>query len=229
VLSGWLDPPGKCLVRELNNTHFGNAAWRTLEEGGIRMYMHETRAWPIGHYPHPACGAGKRALIQTKQLRRLQVLWRRWSGSLGLLPESDRRLRHYYIQILTQGRASETRELRETDAAQVIQWLDEMVRGAEIPQRYAAGTAGRRGFPEQRHVQPGRAAWRALWSCAETLGMERPDLERFIRRHYAGVGLRGLADLRTMADLNRVLWGLKAIGRRRHAPRRFAQEEKWAA
>lgn len=193
------------------------------------MYMHETRTWPIVRYPHPACGAGKTAPIQTKQLRRLQALWRRWSGSLGLLPESDRRLRHYYIQLLTQGRASETRELRGTDAAQVIQWLDEMVRGAEIPQRYAAGTAGRRGYPEQRHVQPGSAAWRALWSCAERLGMERPDLERFIRRHYAGVGLRSVADLRTMADLNRVLWGLKEIARRRREPRSFSHAEKRAA
>lgn len=59
--------------------------------------------------------------------------------------------------------------------------------------------------------------------------MERPDLERFIRQHYARVGLRGLADLRTMADLNRVLWGLKAIARRRRDPARLAQEEKRAA
>jgi hypothetical protein len=59
--------------------------------------------------------------------------------------------------------------------------------------------------------------------------MERPDLERFIRRHYGGLGLRSLADLRTMADLNRVLWGLRAIERRRREHGRFAHTEKLAA
>jgi hypothetical protein len=159
----------------------------------------------------------------------LHALWRRWAGKLGLQREADRQLRHYYIQILTQGRASETLGLGETDAAHVIQWLSSLVRRTEFPQHEAAGTAGRRGFPEQRQVQPSSTAWGALWSCAETLGMERADLERFIRRHYAHVGLQGLADLRTMADLNRVLWGLKAMARRRRDPRSFAPALKLAA
>jgi hypothetical protein len=64
---------------------------------------------------------------------------------------------------------------------------------------------------------------------AKALGMERLALERFIRRHYAGVGLRSLADLRTMADLNRVLWGLKAVARRRREAERSSYAEKLAA
>ena len=153
--------------------------------------------------------------MQPRQLRRLQALWRSWGGSLGLLPEADQQLRHYYIQIITQGRASRTLELCEADAGQVIQWLRNRVRHAHGAQNYAAGTAGRRGYPEYPDVEPGVAAWSTLWGCAKALGMERSDLERFIRRHYAGAGLRNLADLRTMADLNRVLWGLKAVARRR--------------
>jgi hypothetical protein len=47
--------------------------------------------------------------------------------------------------------------------------------------------------------------------------MGREKLEKFIRRHYGGIGLRSLQDLRTMADLNRVLWGLKAMLRHRSA------------
>ena len=175
------------------------------------------------------CRGGKIPPIRTKQLRRLHALWRRWTGKLGLQREADRQLRHYYIQILTQGRASETLGLGETDAAHVIQWLSNLVRRAEFPQHEAAGTAGRRGYPEQRQVQPNSTAWGALWSCAKTLGMERSDLERFIRRHYAHAGLQGLADLRTMADLNRVLWGLKAMARRRLEARSFPLAEKWAA
>ena len=167
--------------------------------------------------------------IGPKQLRRLHALWCQWTGSLGLLPAADRQLRHYYIGSITRGRAGQTRELTEFDAAQVIQWLTKRVRESDAAKHYAAGTAGRRGYPEQRAVPPSSAAWRALWGCAAALGMKRSDLDSFIRRHYAGAGLHGLADLHTMADLNRVLWGLKAIVRRGREPRRFAHAEKRAA
>ena len=44
--------------------------------------------------------------------------------------------------------------------------------------------------------------------------MDRAQLDLFIAAHYSRFGLHSIADLRTMADLNRVLWGLKAILRR---------------
>jgi hypothetical protein len=120
-------------------------------------------------------------------------------------------------------------ELREADAAQVIQRLRDRLRHAEVAQNYAAGTAGRRGYPEYRDLKPSLMAWTALWGAAKALGMDRAALERFIRRHYGGLGLRSLADLRTMADLNRVLWGLKAIGRRSRDRGLFSRTEKLAA
>jgi hypothetical protein len=191
---------------------------------------HRTRNRPILLRHHPTDRKQSPDPMQARQLRRLQALWRRWGGSLGLLPEADQQLRHYYIQLITQGRANTTRDLNGTDADQVIQWLRERLRHAEVAQNYAAGTAGRRGYPEHPKVQPGVAAWSALWGCAQALGMERPALERFIRRHYSGLGLRSLSDLRTMADLNRVLWGLKAIARRRRDNSRSSHvEEKRAA
>jgi hypothetical protein len=194
------------------------------------MYLvHPTRKRPILLRQHPTHREENTGPMQPRQLRRLQALWRHWGGSLGLLPEADQQLRHYYIQLLTQGRAGKTLELDEADADQVIQWLRDRLRHAEVAQNYAAGTAGRRGYPEYPQVQPGVAAWSALWGSAKALGMERPALERFIRRHYAGVGLRSLADLRTMADLNRVLWGLKAVARRRRETTRFSHTAKLAA
>jgi len=164
--------------------------------------------------------------IQSKQLRRLHALWRRWTRSLTLSPDANRQLRHYYIWLITHYQCSETKALTERQAAKVIQWF---VRRVEAEQNYVAGTAGRRGFPEYRRILPNRAAWRTLWNCAAAIGMERHDLESFIRRHYAGVGLRGLADLRTMADLNRVLWGLKAMLRNRNKSIRFPNPQKRAA
>jgi hypothetical protein len=107
--------------------------------------------------------------------------------------------------------------------------LRDRLRHAEAADNYVAGTAGRRGYPERPQVPPSAAAWSAFWGCAKALGMERADLDRFIRRHYAGIGLRRLSDLRTMADLNRVLWGLKAILSRGRKPHRSLQIEKRAA
>lgn len=162
--------------------------------------------------------------INRKQLRRLHGLWHRWSGRLRLPREADRRLRHYYIELFTDGRVRETRELSERDAVLVIEWLAKLTHQAEIRLNRAAGTAGRHGYPERVRMAPNSAAWRALWGCAAELGMERAALESFVRRHYGGVGLHGLDDIRSMADLNRVLWGLKAMLRRRQVkgPSRLA-------
>ena len=152
--------------------------------------------------------------ILPAQLRRLQALWHEWTSALELPPDRDRTLRHYYVERFTGGRAAETKELDIEGAARVIAWLEKLVRRSTPRHRRAAGTAGRRSYPEQRRVHPNGAAWGALWSTARGLGMDRDRLERFINTHYSGVGLHGLDDLHTMADLNRVLWGLKAMLRR---------------
>jgi hypothetical protein len=153
--------------------------------------------------------------LHPKQLRRLHALWRRWTSRLALSPEQDRRLRHYYVWLLTRYQCSQTKALSQPQAARVIEWLARRVRQREARRDYAAGTAGRQGYPEQRRVPPSAAAWRALWGCAAALGMSRADLDSFIRHRYGRAGLRGIADLRAMADLNRVLWGLKAMLRHR--------------
>ncbi|MBI3933551.1 MAG: hypothetical protein HY316_02595 [Acidobacteria bacterium] len=176
-----------------------------------------------------AVRSDKHKPIQPKQLRRLHALWHRWTGRLKLSPEADRQLRHYYIWLLTQYQCAETKALTEAEAALVIEWLARLVRQTEASQNYVAGTAGRQGYPERRRVPPSPAAWRALWGCAAELHMERSDLDHFIRRHYAGAGLGGLADLHTMADLNRVLWGLKAMLRHGEKSRRFPNPGKRAA
>lgn len=126
------------------------------------------------------------------------------------------------MQLFSEGRAHQTGELKHADAARVIAWLERLAsspraRRARRAENQAAGTAGRHDFPEQRRAPPNAAAWRALWAVAGALGMDRQRLERFIGKHYAGVGLRRIGDLHTMADINRVLWGLKAMLRRKSA------------
>ncbi len=168
--------------------------------------------------------------ISKAQIRRLQLLWRRWTASLRLAPESDRRLRHYYVKLFSDSRACETKQLTRADAAQLIARLERLAGPWRVVQDRAAGTAGRRGFPERRRIRPNPAAWHAFWGAAAALGMNRRRLDEFIHHHYAGVGLDSLRDLRTMADLNRVLWGLKAMLRRRAgAKHRPHDREKKAA
>jgi hypothetical protein len=167
--------------------------------------------------------------LRRDQLRRLHGLWHRWTARLGLSREADRELRHYYILCFTGGNARETLDLTEADAALVIEWLAKLVHRANVRLNKAAGTAGRHGYPERARLTPDTAAWRALWACASALGMDRARLENFIREHYASVGLHGLDDLHTMADLNRVLWGLKAILRRKPRRKLLHQTLKWAA
>jgi hypothetical protein len=167
--------------------------------------------------------------IQAKQLRRLHALWRRWMGHTDLSKDSDRRLRHYYVGLFTGFQCADTKALTQDQAIRVIHWLTRLVRAAEARQNYIAGTAGRQGFPEQRQTAASQAAWSALLGCAAALGMSRADLDRFIRRHYGRAGLTGLAELRSMADLNRVLWGLKAMLQRRTRSRRASDPERRAA
>lgn len=152
--------------------------------------------------------------ISRAQLRRLQVLWRRWAGHLGLSRDADRDLRHYFVERFTEGRAKTTSALTSVDAAHVIAELEQLTGSAPVENKFAEGTAGRHDFPEQREVPASGVAWAALWACARELHMGRADLDLFIRQHYLSKGLRGLADIHSMADLNRVLWGLKAILRR---------------
>ena len=164
--------------------------------------------------------------INPSQLRALQVLWRLWTWNLKLAIPQTQRLRHYYVALWTAGRARQTRQLTQGDAGKVISWLQRLAGGDRTKLNLAAGTAGRHGFPERRRVRPNVAAWRALWQCARALEMDRFRLERFIREHYGARGLMGLDDLHTMADLNRVLWGMKAILRRgRTSGRRGAQKK----
>ncbi len=164
--------------------------------------------------------------MSRSQLRRLQALWHEWTRPLRLGRRADRELRHYYIERFTGGRASTTKDLTNVDAARVIEKLERLVDAASAKYNDAAGMAGRHGYPEWRRVPPTAAAWQALWACVHELGMDRGQLDLFIRRHYISRDLRGLADIHSMADLNRVLWGLKAIVRRAPRVRRAASYQR---
>ena len=72
--------------------------------------------------------------INLAQVQRLQALWHHWTARLGLEPEADRRLRHYYVELFSGGgRAAETKQLTRADAARVIAWLELLSRRRARP------------------------------------------------------------------------------------------------
>src|SRR6267378_191276 len=84
--------------------------------------------------------------ISLAQVQRLQALWHHWTARLGLEPEADRRLRHYYVELFSGGRAAETKQLTRADAARVIAWLELLSRRRARAENQAAGTAGAAWF-----------------------------------------------------------------------------------
>ncbi len=181
--------------------------------------------------------------ISTPQLRMLHALWRRWMGPHVPDVERSRELRHVYIEIVTQGRARTTAELTRTDANWVIGLLGralrspsgkraelsppEILAGKPIRDRrlaFFAGTAGRHGYEKQTPVPAPAESLALLLAYARSVGMTRPRLDRFIAKRFRIRGLRSFADIRTLADCNAVLWGLKSMFRRqrRSPPRRAA-------
>lgn len=158
------------------------------------------------------------APMTAAQRRRLQMLWHRWVDTLHLMKERDRELRHAYIKVVTRGRACKTNQLTAADAALVVRRLKRALRAARgAAYNYVLGTAGRHEYEEHPEVFVAPYALRLLDRYAAALQMTPAALDRFITARYAGVGLRSRRDLRTVADLNRVLWGLKALVRRRRA------------
>ncbi len=80
---------------------------------------------------------------------------------------------------------------------------------------FFAGTAGRRGYEKQRPVPVPAESLALLLRYAEAVGMTRTRLDRFIATRFRSRGLRSFSDIRTLADCNAVLWGLKSVFRRK--------------
>jgi hypothetical protein len=173
--------------------------------------------------------------ISTAQMRMLHALWRRWMGPHAPDAVRSRELRHAYIEIVTQGRAHTTAELTRPDANWVIGLLARALRlagqqpspsppqvptGRPIRDRrlaFFAGTAGRHGYEKQKPIPVPAESLALLLDYAAALGMTRQRLDRFIAHRFRSRGLRSFADIRTLADCNAVLWGLKSILRRARA------------
>lgn len=150
--------------------------------------------------------------ITKLQLRCLQTLWSVKMRAAGISSADDSRdMRHQYIEVATAGRAKSATELSFPDARRVIDMLSREQQGLQIDNAevaQAAGTHGRRGFQSAHEVMVGEPQVRLLRQVQLRLGWDYARLDAFIERQL-GQG----REIRTMADFNRVYWGLKRIAK----------------
>ena len=76
--------------------------------------------------------------------------------------------------------------------------------------RKAAGTAGRKDASNKVVEMAATVDVEMVYQLGYALGWTQQTIKTFIRRQ-----LRGRDQLRTMADVNKVLWGLRAIAKRK--------------
>lgn len=149
-----------------------------------------------------------------RQLAYIHLLWRDRMRLVGLdgHPES-RELRHAFVRTVTAGRAQETRQLTAADAAVVIErLLTEKCAPLHIEDEdmaQAAGTHGRRSYQRNGDLPAGPPQWHLISTLQEKLGWDHHSLGNFIH-HQLGPNRH----IETMAECNRVIWGMKSLLRR---------------
>lgn len=157
--------------------------------------------------------------ISKPQLKRLQTLWGLIWGRFGT-PEGDKRAGR--LAWLTAKLGREVESAKELTKAEAKLALEEMAKclPAELLYRRrgawrAAGTAGRKGarWRGGEAVLVSRQSLELLGTLKTALGWNDDRLAAFVRRQ-----LRGRQAIRTEADANKVIWGMKRMARAESGP-----------
>ena len=165
--------------------------------------------------------------ISSAQLTRLQVLWNQYASREMIKNSRDERLRWASEQ--TKRAISSFKELTLAEASDLINLLQSEMgikesspavrprrfrsRMKDRDQAHAAGTEGRRGSRGKFTIAT--ASDLAMIDAMITeLGWDRERLDAFLRSPSSPLGGRSNIQLRTVGDINRVLWALKRIAER---------------
>jgi len=165
--------------------------------------------------------------ISNAQLTRLQVLWSQYVHREMIKNSRDERLRWASEQ--TKRAISSFKELTLSEASDLINLLQSEMgikesspavrprrfrsRMKDRDQAHAAGTEGRRGSRGKFTIAT--ASDLAMIDAMITeLGWDRERLDAFLRSPSSPLGGRSNIQLRTVGDINRVLWALKRIAAR---------------
>jgi len=194
-----------------------------------------TRRWSLGECGH--CGWRLvNVKISDAQLKRLQVLWGQYANREMIKNSRDERLRWaneelYHLRCAVDSNASHSissfKDLSLSDASDLINTLQGKLgikesspavrprrfrsRMKDRDQAHAAGTEGRRGSRDKFTIA--KADDLAMLDAMLTeMEWTRERLDAFLLSPSSP--LRGRTQLRTVGDVNRVLWALKRIAER---------------
>ena len=176
--------------------------------------------------------------ISTAQLTRLQVLWTQYANREMVKNSRDERLRWaneelYHLRCAVDSHdfhsISSFKDLSLSEASDLINTLQGKLgikesspavrprrfrsRMKDRDQAHAAGTEGRRGSRDNFTIAT--ASDLAMIDAMLTeLGWTRERLDAFLKSPSSPLRRRSNLQLRTVGDINRVLWALKRIAAR---------------
>jgi hypothetical protein len=165
--------------------------------------------------------------ISAAQLTRLQVLWSQYVNREMMKNSREERLRWASQQTkrsilsfkdLTLSEASDLINLLQSDmgikeSSPAVRPRRFRSRMKDRDQAHAAGTEGRRGSRGKLTIATSDDL-AMIDSIINELGWDRARLDAFLRSPSSPLGGRSNIQLRTVGDVNRVLWALKGIADR---------------
>jgi hypothetical protein len=162
--------------------------------------------------------------ISKAQLKRLQTLWSMYARHNLINNSREERLRWSNSELGKNSAIASFRELSSSEASTLINTLQGQLgiresRPARAPRRrldrdqaQAAGTEGRRG--SRKNLTLATSEDLALIDeQLQLMGWDRARLDAFLRSPSSPLRGRSSIQLRTVADVNRVLWPLRRIAR----------------
>jgi len=165
--------------------------------------------------------------ISTAQLTRLQVLWSQYVRREMMKNSRDERLRWASEQ--TRRAISSFNELALAEASDLINLLQAELgikesspavrprrfrsRIKDRDQAHAAGTEGRRGSPDTFTIATAEDI-AMIDSMLTAMDWTRERLEAFLQSPSSPLRTSTKRQIRTVRDVNRVLWALKGIAKR---------------
>jgi hypothetical protein len=166
--------------------------------------------------------------ISRDQLKRLQTLWSKYARH-ELWDNSSRGQRISWASAVTKRQLSSFNDLTSSEASTLISLIQAEMGIAETSparakrqyrsrikdrdQAHAAGTEGRRGKSNSLTIATSEDL---AMVDAQLTSMEwtRALLDAFLASSSSPLGKRSNPQLRTLGDVNRVLWALKRIARK---------------
>lgn len=165
-------------------------------------------------------------LISAAQLTRLQVLWGQYASREMIKNSRDERLRWASEQ--TRRAISSFKELTLSEASDLINLLQSEMgikesspavrprrfrsRMKDRDQAHAAGTEGRRGSRGNFTIATAEDL-AMIDAQLDLMGWTRERLDAFLRSPSSPLRGRSNIKLRTVGDVNKVLWPLKRIAK----------------